>query len=220
MSPKASPESVRGSGAKRRTSSRARSSRASGIRAGAPRSRPVFVASIGVHREVDVRAEVFALGKIDKPREARDLGHEQHAPGAEVVGAHGPSLGRLQLELGPELVETVLGEGEEDQARAQARGTPPASDSSSRAARRPRPRDVARVRQGQSNRGSFSLSDELELASKHPTSAARRAVTPAAPPTRSCKAATARPAPTPRTAPRPPPHPAPQPTPRAPRPPA
>ena len=68
-----------------------------------------------VHREVDVRAEVFALGKLDEPGEPGDLGHEQHAAGAEVVGADGPPLGRLRLELGPQLVEAVLGEGEEDE---------------------------------------------------------------------------------------------------------
>ena len=36
--------------------------------------------------------------------------------GAEVVGAHRPPLGRLQLELGPELVEAVLRKREEDQS--------------------------------------------------------------------------------------------------------
>jgi hypothetical protein len=68
-----------------------------------------------VHREVDVGSEVFALGKVHEPRQAGDLGHEQHAPSAEVVGAHGPPLRSLQLELRSELVEPVLGEREEDE---------------------------------------------------------------------------------------------------------
>jgi hypothetical protein len=44
-----------------------------------------------------------------------DLRHKQHAAGAEVVGTHGPPLGRLQLKFGPKLLESVLRKGEEDE---------------------------------------------------------------------------------------------------------
>ena len=36
-----------------------------------------------VHREVDVRAEVFALRQVDEPGETSDLGHEEHAARAD-----------------------------------------------------------------------------------------------------------------------------------------
>src|SRR5215210_5497865 len=99
MRPKASPETIRGSGAKRRTSS----SRTLFSSFWYPRGSTPAKAGVcrldRIHREVDVCSEVFAFGKVDEPRQAGDLGHEQYAAGAEVVCADGPSLGRLQFEL-------------------------------------------------------------------------------------------------------------------------
>lgn len=69
-----------------------------------------------VHREVDVRAEVFAFGEVDEPRETRDLRHEEDAASPEVLHAHGAALGCLRRELRLQLVEAMLREREEDQA--------------------------------------------------------------------------------------------------------
>ena len=70
-----------------------------------------------VHREVDVPAEVISLGELGEPGEAGDVWHVEDAAGAEVVGADGPSLGCLEFELGPEFVEAILGEREEDETK-------------------------------------------------------------------------------------------------------
>jgi len=115
MSPNASPETVRGSGAKQAHELEEDSLLELLVAAWQHSAQPCVDLLDRVHREIDVGAEVFSFGEIDEPGEARDVGHVEDTTGAEVLRAHGPPRRRFALELGFERVEAVLGEGEEDQ---------------------------------------------------------------------------------------------------------
>jgi hypothetical protein len=64
-------------------------------------------------RELSSTTQCRTLRKVDEPRQTSDLGHEKHAVGAKVVGAHRPHVRRAATPGAEEgVLHSVLGGGD------------------------------------------------------------------------------------------------------------
>jgi len=72
------------------------------------------------HGGVDGGAEVLAFGDVDESGEAGLVGNEQDRSRPVVVGGDGPADSGPGCDLGPDLLEAVLGVGQEDETEDRA----------------------------------------------------------------------------------------------------